>query len=199
MPNESNKPVVVEEEPQEAQPDIQEVLTQLTALRETLSAEPTPEPEAPPVVEPEPSPPPPPPPEAPPGRVTRQQYDELARWGAQMRQEVERLKLAREFSIDPSELEGDFESPMAMRQHAEILSLRKAVEALSTQSQEEPGEPEPPRETPPAIPQVDTGGPTGSQKTQEEALQEKYAHGRCLYCRKRDADGSIGCWEVLHG
>ena len=113
------------------------------------------------------------------GRIKREDYDALADYASQTRQELERQKLATEFKLDPAELEGEFTSPVDMRRYAQILALQGTVTQLKSQLEAEKETP-PEGASGPEAPTVDTGGPSGTQLAGETELAEAYQKARAL-------------------
>lgn len=117
-----------------------------------------------------PAPTPPPAPVA--GRIKREDYDALADYAAQQAQAAERMRLAKEFGLEETDLDGVFASPTDMRRHAQILALQNTVTQLTSQLEAQAPPPEGEADTGP--PTVDTGGPTGTQLAGETELAEAY-------------------------
>jgi len=102
--------------------------------------------------------------------------NQLAAYAAQQAQEAARYRIAREFSVDPDDLSGEFENEAAMRRHgkqlADLSKLEQqaiavqarmdALTASSTQSTTEPTV-------------EDTGGPTGAKQPGMAELDAKYS------------------------
>ncbi len=153
--------------------DIKTVLETLRAMQEkqdTVPVEPTPQ--APPQA----APAAPAPPDPPTGRVTREQYEELARYAAEQRQRAEQLQLAQEFGLDAGALEGNFESPADMRRHAEVLALRQQMASLEAKL----AAAQTPADEPPLVPAADTGGPTSNEDSRVTELRHQYDEARAL-------------------
>ncbi len=108
------------------------------------------------------------PPQAPTGRITQEDYAQLATYAATQSQKALRLELAKQYGLEEKELAGTFSSPEAMRQFAEITSMKKQVAALKEDMAKRQAEPASHEE---AEPQADTGGPTGEKR--DASLQDE--------------------------
>lgn len=180
--------VETSEAPEVSEPNLTQVLEQLTTLQTgqaDLVTQLTPAPEAAPAPAPTPAPVPP----TPQGRVTRAQYEELAQYAADQRQIAERVQLAAEYKLSPEDLEGDFESPSDMRRHAEVLSLRNQLVALETKLAVSP------EEALPTVPVVDAGGPTSMEDPGVAELRRKYDEARAM---GRTAQGRRGLLAAIY-
>ena len=109
---------------------------------------------------------------------------QLEDYAAAQRREAERLRLSREYGIEPEELEGDFDSPDAMRRAAAMLAMKREIEALKAQVASG-------RVTTPVVPKADTGGAQAdsSEDAQIElARQEVMKGGRTADTRRKLID-----------
>lgn len=156
---------------QDLQALLQEMIAQQTAMAKKLETISTPPAKAP---EPKSKRVPARKEKAPTGVIARAEYDELVKFASDQAKELERLKLIGEFGLEPDDLKGEYGSPEVMRQHAEMLAMRKQMSALEERLQEKEGQGEG-EEAPPE----DTGGPTGKKgEGLQAALDTAYQQAR---------------------
>jgi len=133
------------------------------------------------------------------GRITREQYNTMSAYAAEQAQRAERFQLAAEHGLQPGDLEGEFGSPQAMQQYAELLALRQNVQALEERLQESlepPPPPEPLEGEEDGSPPGDLGGPTGTQSPEQGALAAQYETAKAL---GRTAAGRQAMLQAIYG
>jgi hypothetical protein len=192
------KTPLVEGEQEQVQPDVTDLLARLEALAVSQAAlqEQIVTQAAPP--EAETVPPPAPPPEPTGGRITREQYTAMSTYAAAQAQDAEKYRLAAQHGLQPEDLVGEFASPQAMQQYAELLSLRQDVQTLgqSLQASLEPPPPPEPEGEEEEPPPGDLGGPTGTQSPEQGATVARYEAARAL---GRTVEGRQAMLQAIYG
>ena len=106
--------------------------------------------------------------------VSREEFDRLQAFAGEQSRRAERLSLMAEFDLSAEELAGPYASPEAMRQHAELVSMRKEIAVLRERPVVPAAAAPPVGDAPPEAPPGDLGGPTAPAPSTFQQLDVEY-------------------------